>query len=87
MATVGVNGDRAGGAVAATADASIDGVPIIVVGDAVASHPPCPQQPAHCSASMQPGADASIDGIRICVTGSPASCGHALAGTAAADIS
>ena len=84
---VGVHGDAAGGAVTASANVSIDGARIIVRGDAVASHAPCPIPASHCAATMADSApEISIDGIRIQLTGSPASCAHTLVGTSGVGV-
>ena len=54
-----------------------DGSPISVVGDLVAQHPPCPQEQAHCSATMQSGSTLTfIDSVPIERAGDPATCGH-----------
>ena len=61
---------------------SIPGGLVAVVGDAVASHPPCPKPPSHCAAVMAEGsAWGSIDGIAVCRAGDAASCGHASSGS------
>ena len=61
----------------------IDGDPVVLVGDPVASHAPCPTVPAHCAATMAAGsAWVKIDGIPICRAGDAASCGHASTGSA-----
>ena len=61
----------------------LDGVPVAVVGDAVAGHPPCPDVPVHCAPVMAAGSDwVFIDGIPVCRAGDAASCGHAATGSA-----
>ncbi len=60
----------------------IGGDKVVVRGDAVQSHPPCPRVPVHCSAVMV-GASSwvKIDGIPICREGDAASCGHTSTGS------
>ena len=65
---------------------SIDGDLVVVVGDAVASHPPCPLPPSHCAATMATGsAWVTIDGIAICRAGDAATCAHPSTGNAWVD--
>lgn len=71
-----VNGDRAGGAISASAATTIGGVPVALRGDSVAPHPPCPRVPAHCSARTTASPRTNIDGVPIVVQGDPATCGH-----------
>ena len=61
---------------------TIPGGLAVVVGDAVASHAPCPQVPSHCAATMAQGSSwGSIDGIAICRAGDAATCGHPSTGS------
>ena len=61
---------------------TIDGAPVVLVGDAVASHAPCPHPPSHCAATMATGSDwVTIGGTPICRAGDTASCGHASTGS------
>lgn len=61
---------------------AIDGRRVVVRGDAVASHAPCPDVPSHCAATMVGAVDwIRIDGVPICVAGDAASCGHATTGS------
>lgn len=71
-----VRGDLAGGAIQASAASTIGGKPIALRGDAVASHPPCPDQPAHCSASMRTSVASHMNGTPAVIDGDAASCGH-----------
>lgn len=71
-----VRGDLAGGAIQASAASTIGGKPIALRGDAVASHPPCPDQPAHCSASMRASVASHMNGVPAVIDGDVASCGH-----------
>lgn len=60
----------------------IDGDLVVLVGDGVASHPPCPNPATHCAASMAAGsAWVKIDNVPICRAGDAASCGHASTGS------
>lgn len=66
---------------------SIEGALVVVRGDPVASHAPCPTVPAHCAATMA-GASSwmTIDGVGVCRAGDAASCGHASTGSAWMDV-
>jgi len=56
----------------------IDGELVVVVGDAMASHAPCPDPANHCAATMAAGSSwVRIDRIPICRAGDAATCGHA----------
>ena len=80
-----VSVDTAGGTITGGGQSwvAIDGSPVAVVGDAVASHPPCPNPSSHCAASMADGSSwVTIDGIPICRAGDSATCGHAATGSA-----
>ena len=81
MPIVGVMGDVAGGAVTATATRCIHGaLPVIRIGDAVASH----GTGAHASATMATGSTRLIvEGLGVCRMGDLATCGHALVATGA----
>ncbi len=76
MSQVCVRGDVAGGAIMASAATTIGGVPVALRGDAVASHPPCPRVPVHCSASMTASPSTNINGVPIVIQGDSATCGH-----------
>ncbi len=65
---------------------TINGRPIAVEGDIVAPHPPCPESPAHCAATMAASAASTINGRRITLAGDPATCGHGATGAAASTI-
>ena len=55
----------------------INGALITLLGDAVASHPPCPIVPIHCGPVMAASSSLTrINGIYICRQGDVASCGH-----------
>ena len=68
---------------------TVGGRAIVVRGDAVASHAPCPDVPAHCAATMTATAAAwvTIDGTPVCVAGDAASCGHTTTGADWVDVS
>ena len=67
---------------------SIGGNLVVLIGDAVASHAPCPVPASHCAATMAAGsAWVRIDGIPICRAGDAASCGHPSTGSAWVDSS
>lgn len=59
-----------------------DGIAVVVLGDGVTPHPPCPDEPIHCAASMA-GASSKvfIGGIAAVRAGDAASCGHAASGS------
>ena len=76
--------DTAGGTISGGGQSwvFIDGAPEAVVGDAVASHAPCPVVPVHCAAVMAAGSAWDyIDGIPVCRAGDAATCGHAATGS------
>ena len=65
----------------------IDGDAVVLRGDAVASHAPCPVVPSHCAATMVGAVDwITIGGVPICVAGDAASCGHATTGSDWVDV-
>lgn len=79
-----VGADTAGGAQLGGGQGYVrlDGRLVVVRGDAVAGHPPCPLVPSHCAATMVGAVDwIRIDGTPICVAGDAASCGHATTGS------
>lgn len=83
VARVGV--DTAGGTILGGGQSwvFVDGVPEAVVGDAVAGHAPCPDDPVHCAPTMAVGSAWDfIDGIPVCRAGDAATCGHAATGSA-----
>ena len=60
----------------------IDGALVVVVGDAVAGHAPCPAVPSHCAPTMAGGsAFVRIGGAPVCRAGDAASCGHTSTGS------
>lgn len=57
----------------------VNGAPVVLVGDAVASHPPLP--PHSASPVMAVGSPTfRLNGIPVCREGHPASCGHVTTG-------
>ena len=89
MAAVVRVGDTAGGAIQNTAQirSNLNGVPLAVAGDAVASHPPCPRVQIHCSAQTTASPRSQIAGRRIVVNGDAASCGHGASASASSRLS
>ena len=80
-----VGSDSAGGAQLGGGQGwvKIDGAAVVLVGDAIAGHPPCPDIPVHCAPTMAQGsAWVKIDGAPICRAGDAATCGHASTGSA-----
>lgn len=65
---------------------TINGSPIAVQGDAVASHPPCPTVPVHCSATTTASPSSTINGSPITILGNAATCGHPATAAAASRI-
>ena len=66
---------------------TVDGQSIVLVGDAVQSHPPCPVVPIHCAPTMAQGSSwFTLDGIPVCAAGDLATCGHPSTGRAWFDI-
>ena len=56
---------------------TVDGARVVVRGDPVQSHAPCPTVPSHCAATMAGASNWwTIDGIGVCRAGDAASCGH-----------
>lgn len=55
----------------------VNGSPIGVIGTLVASHPPCPNDPSHCAATIITGnVTVLAGGIPVSATGDAASCAH-----------
>lgn len=72
-------GDLAGGSLITPVVPTVlvNGIPIAVIGTAVAPHPPCPLEPSHCSAAVITGnATVLAGGIPVSGVGDVASCGH-----------
>lgn len=60
----------------------INGSLIVLLGDAVEAHPPCPDIPVHCAPVMASSSSLTrINGIYICRQGDVASCGHPSTGS------
>ena len=81
-----VNVHSAGGTITGQLQARVyvEGSPMSVVGDSVASHAPCPVPASHCAATMAAGSSrVFIDGIAVVRAGDVATCGHAATGLAA----
>jgi len=59
----------------------INGDLIVLLGDSVAAHPPCPDVPVHCAPVMTESSSLTrINGKYICRQGDAASCGHTSTG-------
>jgi len=59
-----------------------EGEEIIVHGNSVASHAPCPTPGSHCAATMVAGSDdVYVGGIAVVNLGDSASCGHTSTGS------
>lgn len=73
--------DSAGGAQLAGGQSfvTVDGEPVVLVGDPVTPHPPAP--PHSASPVMAQGSSfVSINGVPVCREGHAASCGHVSTG-------
>ncbi len=84
-----VGADTAGGAQLGGGQdwVSIDGALVVVLGDRVGAHPPCPTVPAHCAPTMAAASTwMTIDGRGVCRAGDAASCGHATTGSDWVDV-
>lgn len=80
MPACSISGDTAGGAISPSGYASFNGR-VVVQGDAVASHAPCPIVPVHCAASTTASGHVTLNGIPITVAGDAATCGHSATGS------
>ena len=76
------NLDTAGGIITPLqTKATWNGNPIAIVGCPVVPHPPCDDEPIHCSAVMAEGdPKVTINGIPVCFRGHVANCGHPATG-------
>lgn len=64
--------------------ATLNGAPIALVGDAVASHGSSP----HAAAVLTAGSSiATLGGVALCRNGDPASCGHTISASSFVDVS
>ena len=60
---------------------------VIVNGNSVVSHTPCPVPPSHCSATMIAGSDnVFIGGIAVVNAGDSATCGHTSTGSSTVNV-
>lgn len=58
----------------------VNGIPICVVGALVSPHPPCPEEPSHCAATIQTGNPTVLaGGLHVSGVGDIASCADAIA--------
>ena len=59
-----------------------EGEEVILHGNSVASHSPCPSPASHCSATMVAGSNnVFVGGIAVVNLGDSATCGHASTGS------
>ena len=56
----------------------VNGKPVIVMGDMVIGHYPCPKPSSHCSATTIGTSTVLVNGKRLCKMGDMATCGHPL---------
>lgn len=75
---IAVSGDSAGGAVSASGHLTLNGSAVVVDGDGVAPHPPCPTVPIHCNATMTASSHLMLNGSDVVVGGDAATCGHTI---------
>ena len=73
MPAASISGDSAVGAITPTGYADWGGA-VVVEGDSVASHSPCPLVAAHCSASTTASSHVLLNGKRVTVAGDMATC-------------
>jgi uncharacterized Zn-binding protein involved in type VI secretion len=75
--------DSAGGAlISSQSTVKANGANVIVNGNSVASHAPCPDPASHCAATMSAGSNnVFIGGIAVVNAGDSASCGHSASGS------
>jgi len=83
MPGISRNNDTAGGdLVPSQSTVFANGELVIVNGNSVVSHSPCPVPASHCSATMIAGSNnVFIGGIAVVNAGDSASCGHTSTGS------
>lgn len=85
-----VNLDTAGGGLiigGGQNTVNADGKIVSVKGDSVFSHPPCPDKPAHCAATMiTASSSVNIGGKGIVRSGDLASCLHSSTGSSTVNV-
>ena len=83
MPGVSKNNDTAGGDLIPSQNTVFaEGQVVILHGNAVASHSPCPSPASHCSATMVAGSNnVFVGGIAVVNLGDSATCGHASTGS------
>ena len=86
MPNVAVSGDLAVGAVSGSSGATINGIAIVLDGDPVESHPPCPLDPIHCNATMGSSKQVTVNGIVVVVNGDLATCRHPISASTSVSI-
>ena len=76
------NDTAAGDLVPSQGTVYANGEALIVLGDSVASHAPCPIPASHCAATMgQASSTVFVGGIGVCRAGDTATCGHVATGS------
>ena len=73
MPAASINGDTCVGAITPSGHA-IWGARVVRDGDPVASHPPCPVVPIHCSPVTTATSHVILNGINVTMAGDPATC-------------
>jgi len=90
MSSTGIcrDNDSAGGdLIPSQSTVYANGEKVIVNGNSVAPHDPCPVVPIHCSATMIAGSkNVFIGGIAVCNAGDLATCGHAASGSSNVNV-
>lgn len=85
MSATGISRDNdtaAGDLVPSQSTVYANGEKVIVHGNSVVPHPPCPVVPVHCAATMIAGSkNVYIGGIRVVNAGDSATCGHKSTGS------
>ena len=83
MSAIVLIGDTAGGAITGAHPPTYNGVSVALQGDSVAAHAPCPEEPAHCNATMTASCPITWNGVHVVQSGDKATCGHASASSVA----
>ena len=83
MPGISRDNDTAGGDLIKSQDTVFaDGEKVILHGNSVASHSPCPSPASHCSATMVAGSNnVFVGGIAVVNLGDSATCGHTSTGS------
>jgi|TARA_B100001964_G_scaffold164463_1_gene180530 uncharacterized Zn-binding protein involved in type VI secretion len=88
MPGISRNNDTAGGdLVPSQSTVFANGELVIVNGDSVVSHSPCPVPASHCSATMTAGSNnVFIGGKAVVNAGDSATCGHTSTGSSTVNV-